>query len=59
MNENLAPLLQKLEQCGFTGILTLRLEGGAIASAKLEHFLSTTEFSKPLAVIEPEFALKS
>jgi hypothetical protein len=58
MNE-LKPLLEKLTAAQFTGELHLRFEEGSIASAKLEHFLSTTEFSKQIPVVEESFSLKS
>jgi len=58
--DELRPLLGKLQKSKFTGSLTLRFEGGQVASAELQHYLSKAEFTKPLPTIDEEkgFALK-
>lgn len=46
-------LLEKLASARFRGTLTLRMESGAVASARLEHFLPFAAMSGELPTIEP------
>jgi len=46
------PLLEKLEAAKFSGYLELHLDRGKIVSAELRHWISNSEFEKPLPTIE-------
>jgi hypothetical protein len=51
-------LMEKLKAARFSGTLELRFESGQVASAKLIHFLSFKELSRPLPGIDPETDFK-
>jgi hypothetical protein len=44
-------LLRKLQDSRFTGKLVLRLEGGAIESARLSHFIAKAEFASDIPLL--------
>jgi hypothetical protein len=50
----LQPLFNKLTGAKFSGVLELRFESGAIAAAKLEHFLPFAELGRELPIIEKD-----
>jgi hypothetical protein len=52
--DSIRPLLEKLEAAKFSGHLELHLDRGKIVSAELKHWLTNSEFEKPIAVVEQE-----
>ena len=53
-NDQLKPLLDKLEKTRFTGELRLRFESGQPPSATLIHLLAISEFRAALPTLEEE-----
>ncbi len=53
-NHDISALLGKLESAKFSGYLELHLDRGRIVSAELRHWLTNSEFEKPLPTVEPE-----